>query len=125
MTLPDEDRASQEPHTFSDYYRQGWLQHTAGDQEAAEASIRKALALEPDSVDACYVLGLILKSQGRKREAVETFERVLELLMRGLVSDRTRSAMLQRLTKGHINQINTGDWNLEKEIWQRKGEENP
>jgi tetratricopeptide (TPR) repeat protein len=124
MTFPENTQSPQNPQNYSDYYREGWLLHSDGKQEQAETAIRKALALQPEAVDGHYVLGLILKTQGRNREAVETFEKTLELLERGLVQDATRKAMLRRLTKGHINRIQTGDWNLEKEIWHRTGEEN-
>lgn len=124
MTLPDDAQSPQNPQNFSEYYREGWLLHSGGEQEQAETAVRKALALQPESVDGHYVLGLILKAQGRGREAVEAFETALALLERGLVQDATRKAMLRRLTKGHINRLKTGDWNLEKEIWQRTGEGN-
>jgi tetratricopeptide (TPR) repeat protein len=125
MTAPEDDQPpGAGPQNYSDYYQQGWTYHTKQEQAAAETALRKALALEPESVDAHYVLGLVLKSQQRGKEAVECFKEVLALLERGLVEDRTRSAMLRRLAKGHINHLETGDWNLEKEIWQRKGEGN-
>jgi tetratricopeptide (TPR) repeat protein len=126
MQSPDDNRPlAAEPLDYADYYRQGWDHHVKREEEPAEASLRKALALEPESVDANYVLGLVLKSQQRGKEAIESFERVLDLLDQNKVEDRTRSAMLRRLAKGHINHLKTGDWNLEKEIWQRKGEGNP
>jgi hypothetical protein len=52
-------------------------------------------------------------------KSVAAFTRVLELIRIQPESDKVRNAMLRRLALGHINVITQGDWNLEKEIWQR------
>lgn len=106
--------------TYAEFYRQGWALHASGKQDAAEENLRKAIDLEPESVDAYYTLGLTLKAQDRRREAVEAFRKVLSLIEAGVIEHNARSEMVRRLSLGHINQIEQGDWNLEKEIWQRK-----
>jgi hypothetical protein len=90
----------------------GWLYHTKAEDEDAEGSFR--------AVEALYGLALVLKSQGRRKEAVQTFEQLINLLDMEVLSDKVRSRMLRRLAKAHVNEIETGDWNLEAEIWQKK-----
>jgi hypothetical protein len=51
---------------------------------------------------------------------VKTFKRVIDLIRQGRVEDKVRANMLQRMAQGHINFIETGGWNLEKEIWHRE-----
>ena len=109
-----------EPNDLDGYIRRGWLFHSKGLQERAQADFQKALQLAPDSVDATYVLGLVFKAQARKQETIQSFQRVIELLDRGELENRTRAAMLRRFALGHINQISTGDWNLEEQIWHRR-----
>jgi tetratricopeptide (TPR) repeat protein len=106
--------------TYEDYYREGWTLHgSKKDEDAAEENFRQAIALSPKSVDAYYGLGLVLKAQDRRQEAIQAFQKVLDLLSANTVEDRIRSQMLHRLSIGHINQMKTGDWDLEKEIWKR------
>lgn len=117
---PNTEEPPGSPQTYAEFYRQGWALHAAGKQDAAETSLRKAIELEPESVDAYYTLGLALKAQDRRREAVEAFRKVLSLIEAGVIEHNSRSEMIRRLALGHINQVEQGDWNLEKEIWQKK-----
>jgi tetratricopeptide (TPR) repeat protein len=117
---PNQDEPVSGSDTYAEYYRQGWALHAAGKQDAAEQSLRKAIGLEPDSVDAHFTLGLALKIQARNREAVQEFQKVISLIQSGTVEHNTRSEMVRRLALGHINQIEKGDWDLEGEIWRRK-----
>ncbi len=88
-------------------------------EEKAEMDFRRALDLDPDSIDANYVLGLVLKAQGRFEEAVEQFQKAIDLLEAGNLDDKARIEMLRRLSLGHINELKKGDWDLEKEVWHR------
>jgi tetratricopeptide (TPR) repeat protein len=59
-----------------------WIEVGNGDYAAnrladAESAYRKAAAAQPDSHDAWFNLGLVLRRTGREREAVEAFERAL------------------------------------------------
>jgi hypothetical protein len=60
---------------------------------------------------------MVRKALGRKAEASEAFSQVLKLISSETCDKSTRKDMLRRLALGHINMINQGDWNLEKEIW--------
>jgi tetratricopeptide (TPR) repeat protein len=105
------------PSTASEYINKGWEQKSSGKLDEAEASFRKAISLESRSVEAYYGLALILKIQDRRQESIKSFEKVIELI-NSSDEDKVRGKMLQRLSKGHINQLSCGDWNLEKEIWK-------
>lgn len=108
-----------EPHDVQGYRRRGWAYHSKGMNDQAEADFRRALSIDPEDVDATYVLGLVLKTSGRKEEAIASFQKAVGLIEAGKVENRDRSEMLRRLALGHINELKEGDWNLEKEIWQR------
>ena len=108
-----------EPHDVEGYRRRGWAFHSRGLNDQAEADFRRAISIDPEDVDATYVLGLVLKAQGRKDEAIVSFQKAVDLIQAGKVENRDRREMLRRLALGHINEIKDGDWNLEKEIWQR------
>jgi tetratricopeptide (TPR) repeat protein len=108
-----------EPNDLDSYMRRGWAYHSRGLQQAAEADFRRALELDSESVDANYVLGLILKAQDRADESVEYFKKTVKLLEAGKIKDNARCEMLRRLSLGHINELKKGDWDLEREVWRR------
>lgn len=118
-TIPLEPEDMPPPVDFEDYLRRAWAYHSRGKNREAEQDLQEALYIQPDSVDAQYVLGLVRKAEAHDQEAVACFERCVALIDAGKIEDRTRSRMLRRLAQGHINEITTGDWNLEKEIWKR------
>lgn len=109
-----------EPKDLDAYMRRGWAYHSRDQEERAERDFRKALELDNDSVDANYVLGLILKAQGRVEEAIKYFDKTVHLIEAGGVENPARSEMLRRLSLGHMNELKKGDWDLEKEVWRRK-----
>jgi tetratricopeptide (TPR) repeat protein len=108
-----------EPDDSAGYSRRGWAFHSRSENDRAEQDFRKALALAPETIDTQYALGLVLKAQGRKSEAIEAFKKVVDLLEAGKVEDHATSEMMHRLSMGHINELSIGDWNLEEQIWHR------
>ena len=102
----------------NDYLRQGWLDHGRSNETSAEEEFRKAIQLGPGLIDAYYGLGLVLKAQGRGKEAIQIFEKALDLVQNDTATEKVRMQMLGRLIRGHINLLNSGDWNLEKEVWK-------
>jgi tetratricopeptide (TPR) repeat protein len=108
-----------EPSSSKEYQLRGYAYYTAGDFSQAVMDFEKAISLDSDDVEAQYGLALTLKMQDRVEESANAFRRVLDLLQAGAVEDPTRAKMLERLTKGHMNIMTIGDWNLEKEIWKR------
>ena len=109
-----------EPTDFDGFMRRGWAFHTSGDQDRAESDFRRALSYSPESVDANFALGLVFKSQGMKDEALESIQKAMGLIEAGKIDGTARSEMMRRLTLGHINELSTGDWNLEDQIWHQE-----
>jgi tetratricopeptide (TPR) repeat protein len=107
------------PTDYNGFMQRGWAYHARGNQDQAESDFRRALSYSPESVDANYALGLVMKSQGNKEGAVELFNKAMELIKQGKIEDHPRSEMMRRLTLGHINELTTGDWNLEDQIWHQ------
>ncbi|MCC7361622.1 MAG: tetratricopeptide repeat protein [Anaerolineales bacterium] len=72
-----------------------------------------ALALDNLYVDAHYGLALTLKESGAPAKAVSEFQAVLKLAPQ--MDNTVRAGMLARLARGHINQIESGNWRLDAE----------
>lgn len=104
--------------TAEGYLKRGMAFYARQQYENAENDLRTALSMNDGLIDAYYSLGMVLKAASKREEAVLAFEKVLTMLNQGRVKNSDQLAMLRRLAKGHINMIKTGDWNLEKEIWQ-------
>lgn len=114
----DDPSTMQNLTTAEDYLRRGMAYYARKQYENAENDLHTALSLNDDLLDAYYSLGMVLKAASKGEEAIQAFEKVLDMLSHGRVRNSDQLAMLRRLAKGHINMIRTGDWNLEKEIWQ-------
>lgn len=110
---------SGEPTDFDGFMRRGWANHSRGEQAQAESDFRRALSYSQNSIDAHFALGSVLKTQGKKEDAVETFNVTMGLIEQGAIEDNEKRVMLRRLTLGHINELTIGDWNLEDEIWHQ------
>jgi tetratricopeptide (TPR) repeat protein len=108
-----------EPTDYESFMRRGWAHHARGEQDRAETDFRRAISYSPESVDANFALGLNLKSQGRKDEAVEVFNKTMQLLEREEDERDSKTEMMRRLTLRHINELTIGDWNLEDQIWHQ------
>lgn len=108
-----------DPNNYESFMQRGWALHARGEHEKAESDFRRALSYSPESVDAAYAMGLVLKSQGNTGEAAEMFNKTMELIKQGKIEEHSKSEMMRRLTLAHINELTTGDWNLEDEIWHQ------
>ena len=106
------------PSAAADFTQRGWLFYTRKDYPHAEPDFRQAIQMQPDDLDAYYALGLTLKFMGRTADAIHAFETVNDLAEQ--LPDQVRGHMIRRLSKGHINQMTQGDWNLAPEVWKRK-----
>lgn len=103
----------------ADTLERGWLYYSSKKFDLAIADFQQVLAADANTLDALYGLGLTLKATGANPKALEIFEKVLAQIPN--IPDHQKESVLSRLTKGHINQIKTGDWNLEKEVWKSVG----
>ena len=111
------DPAAMIAKTAKEYASRGWLFYSHQKYEKAVDDFRHVLEEDKNQIDTWYGLGLSLKAAGSASEAAEAFSKVLGLI--GTLEDKQRANVLGRLVKGQINQIKTGDWNLEKEVWKR------
>jgi tetratricopeptide (TPR) repeat protein len=118
---PVDPAAMDQPADPAAYLRRGYAFY--GIKKYAEASedFQKAFELDPTSVDAVYGLGMSLKASSKKDEATVAFKKAIALIDKGVVADKSRARILRRLALGHVNEIATGNWNLEAEIWQHVG----
>ncbi len=114
-TLPDPEKMN--PQTPDDFLERGWLYYSLQKYELAAADFDVALRNAPGSLDSWYALGLTLKAMGDGQKAVEAFSRVD--IMTGEIDDHQKAMIISRLAHGQINQIKTGNWNLEKEVWKK------
>lgn len=112
---PVPDPTVMKVETSADYLERGWLYYSRKQYELAIDDFQHVLTTDSDNVDALYGLGLTQKAAGASPKALATFEQVLKLVPN--IADHQKESVLTRLIKGHINQIRTGDWNLEKEVW--------
>jgi len=83
----------EQPQSVDEYLRQGWANYGRGDLPAAEERFRKAISLGPALIDAFYGLGLTLKAQERREEAVEIFLKLIDLLEKDTTLDNIRRTM--------------------------------
>jgi tetratricopeptide (TPR) repeat protein len=111
------DPATMSASTTLEYNLRGWLFYSHQNYEKAVSDFRRVLKKNNNEVDAWYGLGLSLKFAGSSTEAVDAFNKVLGLIK--TMEDKQRKNVLERLAKGQVNQIQTGDWDLEKEVWKR------
>lgn len=120
VTSGSDPNSESKPATSeAEFISKGWALKSSGKFDDAEANFRKAISLNPESVEAYYGLGMTLKAMDRRQDSIQSFEKVLELIDSG-IEDQSRGAMLHRLAVAHINLLRSGDWGLEKEIWKKK-----
>jgi len=105
------------PDDVDAWLRLGWAQYGAGHPLPAEQAFERAAALRPDDPEPSFGLGLALKRQMKKEPAIQAFRRVADLTPR--LADRARASILRRLALGHINYLERGEWDLEREVWGR------
>ena len=117
-SVPLDPTTMGEPSSVDDYHKRGMAFYARKQYTAAEADLKQAISMDNESIDSYYILGMVLKALNRKDEAIEAFNKVINLLREHPPSDATKFDMLRRLALGHINEISHGDWDLEKEIWK-------
>ncbi|NPV85693.1 MAG: tetratricopeptide repeat protein [Anaerolineae bacterium] len=111
------DQSQNSPASAVSFSQAGWKFYLQKDYINAEENFRKALSLQDNDLDTYYALGLVLKAANKGDEAIAMFEKVLSLL--DSLENQQRASMLKHITHAQINQIKSGKWNMEKEIWQK------
>lgn len=92
----------------------GWGYYAQRQYADAITAFREAVRLDTNCIDAHYGLAMALKEAGAPQEAIPEFETVIKLAP--ALEAKTRGQMLTRLATGHINQINKGQWHLERDL---------
>jgi tetratricopeptide (TPR) repeat protein len=106
------------PQSAEAHCNLGWGYYGLRQYDAAIKALKEAVGLDPAMIDAHYGLALALKESGATAEAIESFQIVVNLAPQS--TNAVRGHMLARLAKGHINQINSGDWSLDIDLKQQK-----
>jgi cytochrome c-type biogenesis protein CcmH/NrfG len=112
-----EQQTAAQPDQVDGWLRLGWARYGSARWEAAEQAFRTAHRLAGSDPEPPFGLGLALKKQGKKPEAIRFFREAAERTTS--VADRARAAILRRLALGHVNFLEQGEWNLEREVWGR------
>jgi tetratricopeptide (TPR) repeat protein len=102
------------PNSAEAYSNLGWGYYGLRNFDEAVKAFRQALSLDRNYIDAHYGLGLTLKEAGAGSEAVPAFEAVVTLAPQD--ANTIRGQMLSRLARGHINQIQSGQWGLNTDM---------
>jgi tetratricopeptide (TPR) repeat protein len=117
-SVPVDPSKMADPVTVDDYQKRGMAYYARNRNKEAEADLKKAVSMDSNNIDAYYSLGMVLKAMDSKDEAVEAFNQVVKLILAKQGTREVKYDMLRRLALGHINELTTGDWNLEEEIWK-------
>ncbi len=118
-SVPFDPACMAEPVTVDDYQNRGMAYYARKLYKEAEVDLIKASQLDRNNIDAFYSLGMVLKAENKKDEAIAAFTQVINLIRARPDASQVKFGMIRRLALGHINELNLGDWNLEKEIWKR------
>jgi tetratricopeptide (TPR) repeat protein len=106
MTPEDATPTGNTPSTADDFITQGWAEHVNGEHAKSEASFRKALELNAQSIEACFGLAMALKSQNQAQPAVQAFEKVIAAINADqMKNDPARASILRNLANTHIEFI--------------------
>lgn len=106
--------AAANPKSAEAHANLGWAYYGKGQWSEAAKAFGTALSLNADQLEAHYGQALVHKATGAKLEAIAAFERAGALAAK--LEDHVRSQMLTRQIRGHINLINSGNWNLGQDV---------
>lgn len=73
------------------YYEEGMKEYKAGDFEAAIESLSKAVAYDAANQDAYFNLGNAYRKLGKTGEAIEIYQKVIELFPSSSIANRSQS----------------------------------
>jgi tetratricopeptide (TPR) repeat protein len=106
MTPESTTPSGNNPSTTDDFIDRGWIHHVNGEHADAEASFRKALESNSQSIEAYYGLGMALKTQNQLQPALEAFEKVIALINADQMKDNpARASILRNLAQTQIQFI--------------------
>ena len=73
------------------YYEEGMKEYKAGDFEAAVAALTKAVAYDAENQDAYFNLGNAYRKLEKTGEAIEVYQKVIELFPSSSIANRSQS----------------------------------
>jgi tetratricopeptide (TPR) repeat protein len=106
-----------DPNSAAAYCNLGWGYYGRRQYAEAAEAFRQALALDRNLIDGHYGLGLTLKESGAPPQAIAEFEAVVKLAPQD--QNAVRGQMVARLARGHISQIQSGNWSLDIDLSRR------
>jgi Flp pilus assembly protein TadD len=101
-----------EPDEAKSQVQLGWTRYSEEDLAGALTAFERSRDLAPDSIDACYGLGIVLKAMGRREDAARAFDKVAELA-RITDAKSSRMQMLRRMALAQASHARTGQWSVE------------
>jgi tetratricopeptide (TPR) repeat protein len=101
---------SADPKSAQAHANLGWEFYGESNWAEAVNAFNQALSLDASLVDAQYGLAMTQKAAGAKPEAVAAFEKTIALTAK--LEDAACGKVLARLARGHINQLQSGQWGL-------------
>ncbi len=110
-----EASAARNPQDLDAALRLAWAYYGLGRFDRSEEAFERAHRLQADDLEPIFGLGLASKRQGKKSQAVQAFREAAERT--SSVADGARASILRRLALGHVNHIERGEWDLEREVW--------
>jgi Tfp pilus assembly protein PilF len=109
---PIEPTEPSAPRTADAMIESGWSHYSKKEYFRAEDDFKKALEMDPNNADVLYALAMSQQASGQIKEAISTFENMIQYLEIHKAEDPVRSLMLTRLANGHINRMKTGEWKI-------------
>ncbi len=94
-----QDRVQRNPNDAGAHFDLGSVHYVRGNTEEAVKSLEQAVELAPDDGDAIYMLALAYERSGRRDEARQLFEAVLE---------RSDNAMLRGYAERKLQSLEGG-----------------
>ena len=93
-----------EPQTAEEFAQRAYTLHAEGNLSEALADFSRALAIDPNLVDAFYGQGVIYKEQSKTQEAIQAFQTVLTVTAANTRQDNpARITILRNLTNSYIS----------------------
>jgi tetratricopeptide (TPR) repeat protein len=103
---PTVDPSTLPAKTPQEYFARGMAFYARQELTRAQDDFHQAISLDAGYVEGHYGLGLALKAQKRKAEAIQAFRKVLDLVTGGAFKDdKNREAMMRRIVQAHLESL--------------------
>lgn len=100
------DPAQMTPETPGEFFERGMAHYARHEFASAEDDFKQAAASDKHAVDGYYGLGLAYKALNRVEDAIQSFQKAIDLIDSGApVESGARGSMLRRIANSHIMQL--------------------